>query len=118
MSEIVYQSGFAEMGVRMRVAGNVVNRCRVMLIEEPKTREDYKYAYVRYLMREHGLAELLAGAPSEAEFEAWYMAEEVPDYRTVANRIQDLFRSEADLRPPAKVTALRKRQRTQGRVVQ
>lgn len=117
-ARVVYQAGFAEMGVAAEVAGDIQERCRVMLLEEPRTRTNYKYAYLRYLVRYCGLGKLLASASNCTirDFEKWYMSSEVPDYRTVANRCQELMRADASLKPAPEIETLRQRQRRQGRV--
>lgn len=115
-TRVVYQAGFAELGVAAEVAGDIQERCRVMLLEEPRTRTNYKYAYLRYLVRYCGLGKVLASNLALRDFEAWYMSPEVPDYRTVANRCQELMRADASLKPPAAIATLRQRQRRQGKV--
>ncbi|MBN1954859.1 MAG: hypothetical protein JW900_07390 [Anaerolineae bacterium] len=111
--QVVYQAGLFGMAGD-QVAGDVVDRCRAMLLEEPETRRDYKLAYLRYLKRYCDL-DYWRARPWE-EFEAWYVRRDVPDYRTVANRCQELIRADAGLRPPAEVMARRQKQRRQGRV--
>lgn len=89
------------------VAGDVVDRCRAMLAEEPETREDYERAWLRYLARYHGLP--------EATVESVLMClERAPGFRTVANRCQELMRADASLQPGETVMRLRQAQRRQG----
>ena len=107
--QVTYQTafpGFAED----QVAGDVVDKCRVMLMEEPRTREDYELAWVRYLCRYHGLE---VHAAEHLLDVLWRGA---PGFRTVANRCQELMRAESELRPGREVMEERQRQRTQGRV--
>ena len=113
-TRVTYQAGFAELGVVAEVAGDIQERCRVMLLEEPETREDYTVAYVRYLARYCGLDEAM---------KPWWGSEDLlaylqrwPSYRTVANRCQDLMRADASLKPSREVEEERQRQRRQGRV--
>lgn len=56
MTQTAYQPGFEAFGVGVEVAGDVVDKCRLMLEEEPETREGYEYAWLRYLCRHCGLS--------------------------------------------------------------
>lgn len=100
------------------VAGDVVDKCRAMLQEEPETRKDYMLAYVRYLVRYHPTFSLdsLRRFTDAGELKAFLRRAGVPSFRTVANRCQDLMRAEWALKAPADVMEERQRQRRQGRV--
>ena len=45
-----------------QVAGDVIDRVRLLLKEEPETRMDYERLWLRYLVRFHGLSAYVAGA--------------------------------------------------------
>lgn len=96
------------------VAGNKVDRCRAMLEQEPETRNDYQYAYLRYLCLYHGLGEVLGSR--YMAFQRWFLSQDVPDYGTIRNRCQELMQAHAELQPPAEIMEKRQRQRTQGRI--
>ena len=112
---IVYQVGLPGVAGDV-VAGDVVYRCRVMLQEEPATRRDYWVAYLRYLARYHGFDAVILRARSVADLLRFLVNPEIPKFRTVANRCQELMETHADLKPPADVVAKRQRQRKQGRI--
>jgi hypothetical protein len=107
---ITYQTAFAGLADD-QVAGDVPERCRVMLVEEPATRVDYERAWLRYLVRYHGLHQRTAAAVLEC-----LDLSGAPSFRTVANRCQEIMCATAELRPPREVMEKRQRQRTQGRV--
>ena len=92
------------------VADDVVMRCRDMLASVPSTREDYEVAWLTYLVRYHDLPAIAA-----LQVEAC-LKKGAPSFRTVANRIQELMRADADLQPPREVMEYRQKQRRQGRI--
>ena len=113
MTTITYQTAFPGLATD-QVAGDIVEKCRLMLAEEPETRRDYTVAYVRYLVRYCGLEEAM---------KPWWGSEDLlaylqrcPSFRTIALRCQELMKSDANLRAPAGVTERRQKQRRQGRV--
>lgn len=116
-TRVVYQSGFPGLS-EDQVAGDIVDKCRVMLAEEPDTRDDYERAWLRYLARYHGLdAALRNGRITSTEgLLHWIRELHVPGFRTVANRCQELIRADARLQPSAQVMERRQKQRRQGRV--
>jgi hypothetical protein len=106
---VAYQAGFVGWADD-QVAGDIVDKCRAMLLEEPATREDYDLAWVRYLQRYHGLE------CHAADHLLDVLKAGAPGFRTVANRCQELMRADAGLQPRREVMVERQRQRTQGRV--
>lgn len=108
---VAYQTGFAALGVSAEVAGDIIDKCRAMLLEDPVTREDYEQAWLAYLVRYHGL-------PLEAAQQILWCVQVsgAPGFRTVANRCQELMRADARLQPSRDVMEARQRQRRQGRV--
>ena len=100
------------------VAGDIVDRCRAMLAEEPATREDYERAWLHYLALYHGLdSALRAGRVCSVDtLLDWLRAVNAPSFRTVANRCQEEMRADASLQPDREVMDKRQRQRRQGRV--
>jgi hypothetical protein len=114
---VVYQTAFPGLADD-QVAGDIVDRCRLMLAEEPDTREDYERAWLRYLARYHDLdAALRAGRIQSADqLVDWIQRGRCPGFRTVANRCQELMRADAGLQPGRQVMAERQRQRKQGKI--
>ena len=100
------------------IAGDIVDRCRAMLAEEPDTREDYERAWLRYLARYHDLDTALRTGKiqSAGAFLDWLRSARAPGFRTVANRCQEEMRADADLRPRPAVMDKRQAQRRQGRI--
>ena len=105
---VAYQAGFPGLA-EDQVAGNIEDRVRALLEMYPESRGDYQRLYFLYLRNFCGLGEKVRDVEA---FWRWF--EKVPDYRTVANRGQDLMRANARLQPDAKVMELRQRQRRQG----
>jgi hypothetical protein len=118
MSEtrVVYQTAFAGLA-EDQVAGDVPERCRVMLDSRPETRLDYTLAYFTYLDIYHDLDwNLRTRIASTNDLIRYLTAAGIPSFRTVANRCQELMRADASLKPPLQVEAERQRQRRQGRI--
>ena len=105
--QVAYQ---ASMFGGEEIAGDVVDKCRAMLAEEPATREDYEYAWLRYLVRYHGLS-----GPVLLDLMA-VLGRGAPGFRTVALRCQEIMKGDASLQPPREVMQRRQEQRRQGRV--
>lgn len=112
-SRVAYQTAFAGLASD-QVAGDVIEKCRVMLMEEPATRTDYTRAYVRYLARYCNLDEAMK--PWWRSDDLMAFLQQHPSYRTIALRCQELMKSDATLAAPAAVTQERQRQRRQGRI--
>jgi hypothetical protein len=116
-TNVAYQYGL--LGVAPDcVAGDIIERCKAMLAEEPDTREDYERAWIRYLARYHDLdAAIRTGRIASANsLLDWLRLNHAPGFRTVANRCQELIRADASLQPKPEVMQRRQRQRKQGRV--
>jgi hypothetical protein len=113
----VVQTAFAGLADD-QVAGDIPERCRVLAAEDPDIRGDYGWAHLRYMARFHGLDEALHSGQirSVEDLRCWMKANRVPSFRTVANRLQELFRANAELRPPPEIMQRRQKQRTQGRI--
>jgi hypothetical protein len=114
-TRVAYQTAFAGLADD-QVAGDIPERCRVMLVEEPLTRRNYILAWLRYLARYHGLDDVIRRARTTADLFRFLDSPGIPSFRTVANRCQELMRADASLKPPPEVEAERQRQRTQGRI--
>ncbi len=109
-SKVTYQTAFPGLADD-QVAGDIVEKVRILLREDPQTRSDYERLWLRYLIRFHGLGEYAAAAVLTC-----LDLSGAPSFRTVANRAQEAMLADARLQPPRQVMEYRQRQRRQGRV--